>query len=64
MIHLAPQPDKRSIDRVADELIAQGYGRGEVAAHMRRVAHRLLEPIQAECRAMDFRQKREKLEQA
>jgi hypothetical protein len=62
MIHLQAPPDKRSIDKLVDELIAQGFGRGEIAAHMRRVAHRLLEPVQAERCAMDIRQKRAKFE--
>lgn len=61
MLTLPPQPDKRSIDQLAEELIAQGFGRGELAAHLRRVAHRLLLPVQTERRVADLRLKRAKL---
>lgn len=62
MIHLEPAPDKRAIDTLIDKLIEQGFGRGELAAALRRKAHKILEPVQAERRAMDFRQKRAKFD--
>lgn len=62
MIHLAPQPDKRTLDAVTQDLIAQGMGRGELASYLRRLAHEVARPIQTQRRVMDLRQKRAKLE--
>lgn len=62
MIHRAPQPDKRTLDSVVDQLIAQRIGRGEISSHLRRLAHKVSEPGQGHRCAMDFRQKWAKFE--